>query len=1175
MGRHFVLGRSCGGFAVLLLCSGLLISCGDTDKGDSSDDPAVDGDASTGGGAGCDTDAECDDGLYCNGIEACVDGSCAPGDFVACDDGIACTVDVCSEEQKKCLSAAPDLDRDGHRDASCKDENGDALGDDCDDQDNNRFPGNIELCDVDGHDEDCDEETYGKVDADGDRFDDAQCCNTRADGSLNCGDDCDDLRPNVNKTATEACDGVDNNCDGQVDEGVLVTVYEDADRDGHGNPNVSAQRCAGAAGFAENSDDCDDNDPARHPSQLEICDMQDNDCDQAIDEEDNIVAWYRDMDDDGFGSPGSGVTMSCTPVPGHVLSKSDCNDENPAVNPSAAELCDGIDNDCSGAADFQIGVNDFEDDDGDGVVDLACGAPLGADCDDNNPQTGPGDSERCDGRDNDCDGQVDEGASQGVWYLDLDRDGYGSVNSGATISCMAVPGYARSGGDCDDSDPNRYPNAAELCDGDDNDCDGTTDEPPAAANSCSLSNAQASCLEGECAVKKCSPGYGDCDGQNVNGCESPLNTATHCGACGASCNFQNGAGSCSAGVCVVSVCDDGWEDCDGDGSNGCETPVDTNDNCGACGNRCRIQGAVAECINFSCEVIACQGPTGDCDGNGSNGCETTFGTVDNCGFCGDACNFQNGDGDCNNGSCQVFGCSAGFADCNKFGADGCEANLSQDQFNCGGCGFRCEGSNSAQVCSAMRCEVTSCVGGFGDCDGDTHNGCEAALAGDPYNCGSCGNQCFYENAEGQCNAGSCGLGQCFPGWADCNGVPDDGCEQDLNYDYNNCGGCGIVCGGGTYCQNGACTTFEKVQGGETFSCSLRHDGIVSCWGNDASGQVGNGLSGAPTVATKIASPAGTSGRYSHLSVGAAHACAIDEVSGDVQCWGRGDKGQLGRGTLGNAPNPTSVGYYEPATAVAVGIDHTCIAAFNGEMQQYLPTCWGSDSNGQVGDGGIINATDVQLTPMELFSGTGNVQRIVAGAQFTCVYDDYNTISCWGRNDRGQLGIGTFVDQSAPNPLMGFTGYVEDLQAGLSHVCALGSDSFGIRKIWCWGANDQGQLGDPSLADQAVPVQLPVSNPVAMSVGANHTCAQVNSGSWYCVGDNTAGQLGSGTTSNFETSMTYAQELPQGGQLSRGATANHTCTIGDSVRCVGDNTFGQIDPGNIGGSRKTAVLVPGL
>ncbi len=416
----------------------------------------------------CDSDDDCDDGVFCNGLEECVAGACAPGAPPSCDDGDACTTDACSAEDDACVNAPVDADRDGHVAASCG-------GDDCDDSDPLRFPGNTEICDAEHRDEDCDPSTFGERDQDGDGAFDLRCCNAQPGGGApRCGTDCDDVRASVAPGSVEACDGFDNDCDGLVDEEVAVSGFADEDGDLHGDPARPLSSCAGMRGFSTVGDDCDDTNPARHGAQVEVCDGVDNDCDGVIDEDARAVSWYLDTDGDGFGDPTSPVVVSCAPVPSRSLLGTDCDDTDGAVHPAAAEACNGIDDDCNGVADFRVGPGDLEDDDGDGVLDAACGA--GGDCDDRNAQIGAGFSEICDGQDNDCDGTVDEETIQAVWFADRDGDGFGSSVSGAVVSCVAVSGHSLRGGDCDDYDDRIRPGAVELCNGIDDDCDGAVDD---------------------------------------------------------------------------------------------------------------------------------------------------------------------------------------------------------------------------------------------------------------------------------------------------------------------------------------------------------------------------------------------------------------------------------------------------------------------------------------------------------------------------------------------------------------------------------------------------------------------------------------------------------------------------------------------------------------------------
>ncbi|MEZ4339322.1 MAG: MopE-related protein [Sandaracinaceae bacterium] len=295
----------------------------------------------------CTTDADCDDGLFCTGTRTCVDGVCSAPTLPDCDDGVACTTDSCDRRAQRCVHEAPDLDGDGSGAATCTDAEGTPLGLDCDDADPRRWGGNREVCDEANVDEDCDPSTYGLVDEDGDGHPSARCCNGDT-----CGDDCDDTRPAVAPGGTEVCNGLDDDCDGMVDEEVSRPGFEDRDFDGYGDDEHPLDAiCPGVLGASELGGDCNDAEPNVHPDAPELCDGVDNDCDPETPDSTVEVRWYRDADRDNFGSADSGVVDSCAPQPGHTLLDLDCDDTNPMVSPAATELCNGIDDNCDGAVD--------------------------------------------------------------------------------------------------------------------------------------------------------------------------------------------------------------------------------------------------------------------------------------------------------------------------------------------------------------------------------------------------------------------------------------------------------------------------------------------------------------------------------------------------------------------------------------------------------------------------------------------------------------------------------------------------------------------------------------------------------------------------------------------------------------------------------------------------------
>ncbi len=390
--------------------------------------------------------------------------------------------EVCNDVDDDCDGLPDNIDEDGDGVGFC-------FGD-CADQATNVYPDHPEECD--GVDNNCDGAIDEGFDRDGDTFfdgADAGCAGHFGEV------DCDDDDATVNPAAVEVCDGVDNNCDGQVDEGLTV----DADADGYSAPGScegSADDCndgnalvyPGAIeecepggidwdcdGIAGDADldgdgvpqclgDCDDTSAVAYPGGEEICDGLDNDCDLQTDE--------------GFDGDGDG----------YVPCIDDCDDADPAIFPGADEACDRLDNDCDTFVD-----EDF-DNDADGVT--TCDDPF-PDCDDDDPNVFPGAAEICDGLDNNCSFQVDEG-------FDLDFDGWApcvgdcddtnpAVHPDAEELCgngvdddcdtLTDEGFDLDGdgfevceGDCDDDDPTVYPGGPELCDGLDNNCDGVPDE---------------------------------------------------------------------------------------------------------------------------------------------------------------------------------------------------------------------------------------------------------------------------------------------------------------------------------------------------------------------------------------------------------------------------------------------------------------------------------------------------------------------------------------------------------------------------------------------------------------------------------------------------------------------------------------------------------------------------
>ncbi|HNM30908.1 MAG TPA: MopE-related protein [Chitinophagales bacterium] len=231
---------------------------------------------------------------------------------------------------------------------------------DCNDADASQYPSAIDICNA--FDDNCngliDEDATFNVyylDFDGDNYGDVSIDSTSCitpPGYVNNSLDCNDADLYINPDAPESCNGIDDNCNALIDDGLIVyTFYIDADGDTFGNPLIVIDTCVEAVpGYVTNDLDCNDLLASIYPGTTEVCNALDDDCNGIIDDNLTFTWLYQDADGDLFGNANID-TLTCMEISGYVLDSTDCNDTNPAVFPGAIELLNGIDDDCDFLAD--------------------------------------------------------------------------------------------------------------------------------------------------------------------------------------------------------------------------------------------------------------------------------------------------------------------------------------------------------------------------------------------------------------------------------------------------------------------------------------------------------------------------------------------------------------------------------------------------------------------------------------------------------------------------------------------------------------------------------------------------------------------------------------------------------------------------------------------------------
>jgi hypothetical protein len=826
-------------------------------------------------------------------------------------------------------------------------------------------------------------------------------------------------------------------------------------------------------------EDCDDANPAIYPGADEYCNDVDNDCDGVLDNDPvDPRTWYIDADGDGFGDSADGLA-SCDPMEDRVSTSGDCDDADDRVHPDALETCNGVDDNCDGDADGVGSVDAttwYADTDADGYGDPnapsgGCEAPSGtvanaSDCDDTDAAVHPGVLEDCDGVDNNCDGNVDEGeaTSGSTFYADVDGDGFGDAASTRT-ACSLPSGYTTSSNDCDDTNASAHPGASEYCNGADDDCDSVVDENDAIDVATWYAD-----TDGD--------GHGDINAPTLS-CSQPSNTSsvpTDCDDADPAAYLGN-----------AEVCDDTDNNCDGSTDEGVTTTYyadadgdaygDSSQSVEACAQPTGHTGNGDDCDDAAFavnpgETETCNGVDDNCDGSTDEGVLTTFYADADGDSYGDASSptddcalptgYSSTDDDCDD---ALFDVNPGVTEACDSIDNNCDGSIDEGLLIT----FYLDSDADTWGDSANALEACTLPSGYSTAGGDC-NDTDATLNLDDVDTDgdtTCDGDCDDDDATLNLDdidadgTSSCD-GDCDDDDATLNvdDVDTDGtstCEGDCDDSATSVGicwagvttgvefTCGLTSAGNVICwgENGfgqatppPNTLFTSVSAGSRFTCGVTTSGSIECWGYNNSGE-----------STPLP------GTFEAVDSGDEYACGLT-TSGSAECWGRDDAGQ-------STPPPNStyvsvnVGRYFTWGLTGAGVpeiwggfsydDNTAPTGvlFQSINTNYRHTC-GITSTNEVECWGIQDGTSEDYGQVTNTPLAGTFQSVSVGHFHSCALTTSGAAECWGSDGDGR---------STPP-----AGNFQSISAGYEHTCGLTTSN----TIECWGGNAQGQSTPPAL-----------------------------------------------------------------------------------------------------------------
>ncbi len=660
-----------------------------------------------------------------------------------------------------------------------------------------------------------------------------------------------------------------------------------------------------------------------------------------------------------------------------------------------------------------------------------------------------------------------------------------------------------------------------------------------------------------------------CDGHNLN-MQTCISRGFHGGelACSADCKSFDESSCREVGWCGDSLVQAGFQEvCDREELNG--------QTCGGLGYYGGELACAENCRAFDQEDCMAFGRCGD-------------GVVQD-GY-GEVCD-QN---DLNGETCVLLGYHGGqlacAADCLAFNEDACIA--------AGRCGDATIQGVYGEVCDGHNLDGQTCItrGYYGgdlacssDCTGFDESDCMlSGWCGDDVIQGS--EQCDGSSLDGE----TCQSRGFYPGTLTC--------QESCQFDVSGCGGhCGdgiaqapfescdgtdlgghtcrtrnfftgvLGCSAGCQHDVSGCQNVLQVAAGYAHTCALLADSTLRCWGENSSGQLGDGTTVNRSSPVKVTGLSGVS----KVVGGGSHTCAVMSDM-TMRCWGRNNTGQLGINSTTNRSVPETV-LINSVTEADAGNHHTCARKNDGTIW-----CWGSNVYGQLGD----NTTSNKSVPAQV-SGITTGFRLGLGGSHSCAILANDKAHCWGRNNAGQLGDNTTTTRLVPVAVTTTLSF-EFIKGGILHTCAKTKTTAGnTSHVHCWGGNEYGQLGDGTTTQRLTPVSVNYSfginnNARALSVGNYHGCMLVTSAlGLYCWGRNQNGQVGASYPTNqvsplLITTSTSAYRLD-----SLGLNGDHSCAVQSSsshnnkerVICWGDNQYGQVGDGTQTMAQTPVIVLP--